>query len=39
MPGGGGIQNLVRAVGMRRAKQLIVTGDAFTGAQAVDRGV
>lgn len=39
MPGGGGIQNLVRAVGMRRAKQLILTGDAFTGEQALAWGV
>lgn len=39
MPGGGGVQNLVRAAGMRRAKQLLFTGDAFSGAQAVEWGV
>ncbi len=39
MPGGGGIQNLVRAAGMRRAKQLLFTGDAFDAAQAFEWGV
>ena len=39
MPGGGGVQNLVRAAGMRRAKQLIFTGDAFTGQQALEWGM
>ena len=39
MPGGGGIQNLVRAAGMRRAKQLIFTGDAFSAAEAAGWGV
>jgi enoyl-CoA hydratase/carnithine racemase len=34
LPGGGGIQNLVRAAGMRRAKQVIFCGDIFTGAEA-----
>jgi len=34
LPGGGGIQNLVRAAGMRRAKQLIFCGDRFTGVEA-----
>ena len=34
MPGGGGIQNLVRAVGMRRAKQLLLTARRFSGEQA-----
>jgi enoyl-CoA hydratase len=34
MPGGGGIQNLVRAVGMRRAKQLLLTARRFTAEQA-----
>ena len=39
MPGGGGIQNLVRAAGMRRAKQLIFTGDPFSASEAFDWGV
>ena len=39
MPGGGGIQNLVRAAGMRRAKQLLFTGDRFSGAEAAEWGV
>lgn len=39
MPGGGGVQNLVRAVGMRRAKQLILTGDMFTAEQALQWGM
>lgn len=34
MPGGGGIQNLVRAVGARRAKQLLLTARRFTSEQA-----
>ena len=34
MPGGGGIQNLVRAAGMRRARQLLFTGDSFDAEQA-----
>jgi len=38
MPGGGGIQNLVRGAGMRRAKQLLFTGDKFSGRQAADWG-
>ena len=36
MPGAGGTQNLPRAVGMRRAKELILTGQPFTAAQAED---
>ena len=39
MPGGGGVQNLVRAAGMRRAKQLIFTGDAFGAAEAAAWGM
>ncbi len=39
MPGGGGIQNLVRAAGMRRAKQYLFTGDRFDAAQAHEWGV
>lgn len=39
MPGGGGIQNLVRAAGMRRAKQLIFCGDRFSAEDAAGWGV
>ena len=39
MPGGGGIQNLVRAAGMRRAKQLLFTGDRFDADEALAWGV
>lgn len=39
MPGGGGIQNLVRSAGMRRAKQYLFTGDAFDAARAEALGV
>jgi enoyl-CoA hydratase len=38
MPGGGGTQTLPRAVGERRAKELILTGKPFTAAQARDWG-
>ncbi len=34
MPGGGGIQNLVRAAGARRAKQLLLTARRFSSEQA-----
>jgi enoyl-CoA hydratase len=39
MPGGGGTQTLPRAVGNRRAKELILTGRPFTAAQALEWGV
>lgn len=39
MPGGGGIQNLVRTAGMGRAKQLLFTADAFTAQQALEWNV
>ncbi len=39
MPGGGGTQNLPRAVGERRAKQVILTGTPFTAQQALDWGM
>jgi len=34
MPGGGGTQNLPRAIGERRAKEMILTGRPFTAQQA-----
>ena len=39
MPGAGGTQTLTRAVGERRAKELILTGLPFTAAQAQDWGL
>jgi len=39
LPGGGGVQNLVRAVGMRRAKQLLFTGASFDAEQALQWGL
>lgn len=36
MPGAGGTQNLPRAVGERRAKEIILTGRPFTARQALD---
>ena len=39
MPGGGGTQTLPRAVGGRRAKELILTGRPFSAQQAMDWGV
>jgi enoyl-CoA hydratase/carnithine racemase len=39
IPGCGGTQNLPRAVGERRAKELIFTGAAFTAAQAAEWGL
>ncbi len=39
MPGGGGIQNLIRGAGMRRAKQLLFTGDRFSAGEAAAWGV
>ena len=39
MPGAGGTQNLPRAVGERRAKEIILTGRPFTAAQALEWGV
>src|SRR6202163_312985 len=36
MPGGGGTQNMPRAVGERRAKQVILTGAPFTAQQGCD---
>jgi enoyl-CoA hydratase/carnithine racemase len=39
MPGGGGTQTLPRAVGERRAKELILTGKPFTATEARDWGL
>jgi enoyl-CoA hydratase/carnithine racemase len=39
MPGGGGTQTLPRAVGGRRAKELILTGRPFSAEQALAWGV
>lgn len=39
MPGGMGTQNLPRAVGRRRAKEIILTGTPFTAEQACEWGV
>ncbi len=39
MPGGGGTQTLPRAVGGRRAKELVLTGRPFSAAEALEWGV
>jgi enoyl-CoA hydratase/carnithine racemase len=39
MPGAAGTQNLPRAVGVRRAKEIILTGTPFTAAEAYDWGM
>ena len=39
MPGGGGTQTLARAVGERRAKELILRAQSFTAEQAVQWGL
>jgi enoyl-CoA hydratase len=39
MPGAGGTQNLPRAVGERRAKEIILTGRAFSAQDAYDWGM
>lgn len=39
MPGAGGTQNLPRAVGERRAKELLMTGKPLSAMQAVEWGV
>lgn len=39
MPGAGGTQNLPRAIGERRAKELLFTGKPLSASQAVEWGV
>lgn len=39
MPGTGGTQNLPRACGVRRAKEIILTGESFTALQAYEWGI
>ncbi len=39
MPGAGGTQNLPRAVGDRRAKEILLTGKPFTSEQAIQWGL
>src|SRR4051794_7639035 len=39
MPGAGGTQNLPRAVGARRAKEILLTGRPFTSQQALEWGM
>jgi enoyl-CoA hydratase/carnithine racemase len=39
MPGGGGTQNLPRAVGERRAKEILLTGRPFSAEEAYQWGV
>ncbi len=39
MPGAGGTQTLPRAVGSRRAKEILLTGKPFTAAQALEWGM
>lgn len=39
MPGAGGTQNLPRAVGARRAKEILLTGKPFTAQDAYDWGM
>jgi enoyl-CoA hydratase/carnithine racemase len=39
MPGAGGTQNLPRAIGERRAKELILTGKPFTADEAHEWGI
>lgn len=39
MPGGGGTQQLPRAIGVRKAKELIYTGENFTAQEALNCGL
>lgn len=39
MPGGGGTQQLPRTIGVRRAKEVIFTGEPFSAQQALEWGI
>src|SRR6202012_3829068 len=39
MPGAGGTQNLPRAVGTRRAKEIMLTGRPFSAREALEWGM
>lgn len=39
IPGAGGTQNLPRAAGLRRAKEILFSGAPFTAAQGLDWGI
>ena len=39
MPGAGGTQTLARAVGERRAKEIILTGESFSAVEALEWGI
>jgi enoyl-CoA hydratase len=39
LPGGGGTQRLARAVGVRMAKELVMTGRSMTAEEALSRGL
>lgn len=39
MPGAAGTQNLPRAIGVRRAKEMVLSGTAFTSAEALTWGL
>lgn len=39
MPGGGGVQNLSRAIGVRQAKRYLLTGDPILAEQALQWGL
>jgi len=39
MPGAGGTQNLARALGVRRAKEMLLTGSPLSAQQALDWGL
>jgi enoyl-CoA hydratase/carnithine racemase len=39
LPGGGGLQNLVRAIGVRKAKQMVYTGRRVKAREAAEWGI